>query len=607
MSFFGELKRRNVIRVAIGYSIVAWLVAQVAELALDSFGSPDWVMKTLLLLLAIGLPIAIVFAWAFEMTPEGVKREKDVDRSTSITEQTGRKINVIIISVLVIALGFSVITHRWTGSDGTDTAAVTVPAQNAASSDQSIAVLPFVNMSEDEDNEYFSDGISEELLNVLVRVEGLRVASRTSSFAFKGKDASIPLIAESLGVAHILEGSVRKAGDTVRVTAQLIDARTDKHLWSETYDRKLEDIFAIQDEISAHIVAALKIALGTEEQAVLSSAATPTDNLDAYENYLRGRYLWQRRGAENIGKAIALFQKATEQDATFARAWSSLAGAHITMPTYSNEPSDDHYPRALEYAEKALSIDPSIAEAHAVLGELARTERHWSDAEVHYRHAIANEPKNSTSYLWYAEHLQCTGRIGAALQTALIAYRLDPLHQGTNQVLGEIYESHGDFLNAEKYSRNAVDAGHLGGMIEVTGMRMLDDDFEAALSLSAKTDIAFGQGGDLFVRRTKAYQDSAFRKSYFETLEADPENIVPIFFLRDYANLGRVDDAFSIASDPGAFIGNSRFTLWRHDMSRFRQDPRFTELVVAAGYVDYWNEYGWPPACEQTDGKIVCQ
>jgi TolB-like protein len=262
MSLFGELKRRNVFRVAIAYSVVAWLVAQVAELAMESFGSPDWVMKTLLLLLAIGLPIAIVFAWAFEMTPEGVKREKDVDRTTSITHQTGRKINTIIISVLVIALGFSVVTHRWAGGDGTESPAVDAPTQTTASSDQSIAVLPFVNMSNDADNEYFSDGISEELLNVLVRVEGLRVASRTSSFAFKGKDTSIPNIAESLGVEHVLEGSVRKAGNTVRVTAQLIDARTDTHLWSETYDRKLEDIFAIQDEISGHIVEALKIALG---------------------------------------------------------------------------------------------------------------------------------------------------------------------------------------------------------------------------------------------------------------------------------------------------------------------------------------------------------
>jgi len=605
MSFFGELSRRNVFRVAIAYTVVAWLIAQVAELALDSFGSPEWVIKTLLLLLAIGLPIALIFAWAFELTPEGVKREKDVDRSESITTETGRRIDYIIIGVLVVALGIAVGTHQWT--IGGDNDSVETLAATADDAGQSIAVLPFVNMSDDAGNEYFSDGISEELLNVLVRIEGLRVASRTSSFAFKGKDTSIPDIAQSLGVAHVLEGSVRKAGDTVRVTAQLIDARTDTHLWSDTYDRKLEDIFAIQDEISGHIVEALKIALGAGEQETLVSATAATDNLEAYENYLRGRYLWQRRGTENIRNAIKLFELATEQDPAFARAWSSLAAAHITMPTYSDEPTELHNPVALLNARKALSLDPSIAEALAVLGELAREDRHWSIAEVHYRNAIKHEPKNSTSYLWYAEHLQSTGRIGAALKMAQTAYRLDPLHQGTNQVLGEAYEAHGDYSNTDKYSKNAADAGHLGALIEITNMRILDGDFDAAMQLAAETDLNLERGGDLWVSRVKAYQDPAFRAAYFDAIEADPDNINPIFFLQDYANLGRVDEAFSIAADPAAFVSNSRFALWRHDMSSFRRDPRFIELVRAAGYVDYWNEYGWPPACSETDGKITCQ
>ena len=605
MSLFGELRRRNVFRVAIAYSIVAWLIAQVTELTLDSFGTPEWVMKTILLLLAIGLPIAIIFAWAFELTPEGVRKEKDVDRSESITQKTGRRIDFMIITVLAVALLFAISTHQWTtGIAGTAEDAMEIVETDGA---ESIAVLPFVNMSDDPNNEYFSDGISEELLNVLVRVEGLRVASRTSSFAFKDKDTSIPDIAASLGVDHVLEGSVRKAGDTVRVTAQLIDVRTDSHLWSQTYDRKLEDIFAIQDEISGQIVAALKVALGTGEQPQISSAVELTDNLDAYQNYLHGRYLWQRRGAENIGQAIDLFSKATEQDPTFARAWSSLAGAHITMPTYSAEPLEDHYPQALAYAKKALSIDGTIAEAYAVLGELAREDRHWGAAEKHYRNAIKHEPKNSTSYLWYAEHLQSTGRIDAALQTVLAAYRLDPLHQGTNQVLGEIYESHGDFTNAEKYSTFAGDAGHVGALILVSDMRMLQGDFETALLIAAEIDIGFDQGGNLLVKRVNAYRDAAHRASYFDAIEADPEDISPIFFLADYANLGRIDDAFSIASDPGSFVFNARFLLWRHDMSRFRRDPRFLEIVEVANYVDYWNEYGWPPACAPTGDTIVCQ
>ena len=215
MSLFDELKRRNVFRVAIAYTVTAWLVAQVAELALDSFQAPEWVIKTLLLFLALGLPFAIIFAWAFELTPEGLKREKDVDRTRSITSQTGRRIDFVIMGVLAIALIVAIATHQWTGSIVSDEETSTFTG------DQSIAVLPFENMSDDPDNEYFSDGISEELLNVLVKVEGLRVASRTSSFSFKGKDIGIPEIADNLGVENVLEGSVRKAGNKVRITAQL--------------------------------------------------------------------------------------------------------------------------------------------------------------------------------------------------------------------------------------------------------------------------------------------------------------------------------------------------------------------------------------------------
>ena len=207
MSLLSELERRNVIRVAVAYSVTAWLVAQVAELAFDSFGAPDWVMKTLLFVLAVGLVFAIVFAWAYEITPEGVKREKDVDRSQSITNETGRKLNYTIIGILAAALVFSVVTHRWTTGEIAPALEETVDA--AANVEKSIAVLPFVNMSDDPNNVYFSDGLSEELLNVLVKVEGLRVASRTSTFSFKGTDTPIPEIAEALNVAHVLEGSVR--------------------------------------------------------------------------------------------------------------------------------------------------------------------------------------------------------------------------------------------------------------------------------------------------------------------------------------------------------------------------------------------------------------
>ncbi len=604
MSFFGELSRRNVFRVAIAYSVVAWLIAQVTEMALDSFGTPDWVMKTLLVLLATGLPIAVVFAWAFELTPEGVKREKDVDRTESITSNTGRKINFLIIGVLVVALGISVSTHQWTSGTPEESPAASMAVTEGP--EQSIAVLPFINMSDDADNEYFSDGISEELLNVLVRIDGLRVASRTSSFAFKGKDASIPSIAESLGVAHILEGSVRKSGDTVRITAQLIDARTDTHLWSETYDRKLEDIFAIQDEISSHIVEALKVALGAGGTETAALVQQPTDNLDAYQNYLRGRYLWQRRGEDNIRSAIEAFEKAIELDPQFARAWSSLAAAHTTLPTYSDAPREVHNALATFNAHKALSLDDTIAEAYAVLAEEARTNLRWSEAEELYKKAIASEPKNSTSYLWYGEHLMCVGRTNAALEVGLIAHSLDPLHPGTNQVLGEMYEAAGDYENMEKRSNSAYKLGHYGGLLTIAKQRINEGDFAEALRLMNLVAAEYDVPAELMELRVAAFQNSDQVDVYLEQLDKYSSEFAPIRFLWDYIRLGQLDIAFNIASDPNTFIANRWFDIWESDTRAFRADPRFEALVRNAGFVEYWNEYGWPPACQQIDGKIVC-
>lgn len=255
LGFIEELKRRNVFRVGIAYAVVSWLIIQVVGVALESFGSPPWVMKTLLVVLAAGLPFALIFAWAFELTPEGLKKEKDVDRSVSITHVTGRKLDYTIIGILIVALAyFAYDKFVLTGSENhfpkatQDTSEA--PNQNGSLTPpgKTIAVLPFVNMSSDPEQEFFSDGISEEILNSLSKVKELQVAGRTSSFAFKGKNQDLRMIGETLGVGHILEGSVRKSGDQVRITAQLIQVDNGFHLWSETYDRKLDNVFAIQED-----------------------------------------------------------------------------------------------------------------------------------------------------------------------------------------------------------------------------------------------------------------------------------------------------------------------------------------------------------------------
>ena len=301
MSFVGELKRRNVVRVGIAYAVIGWVLAQIAEFAFENFGAPDWVLKSFVVLILLGLPLALFFAWAFEVTPEGIKREKNVDRSESITPQTGRKLDFLIIGVLAIGLAYfafdkfvldpkrdaDLVTATQTAAmqaaPSTDTAKAQIKTDSTPG-DTSIAVLPFVNMSDDGANEYFSDGLTEELLNLLAKIPELKVAARTSSFQFKGRTGDIESIASQLKVAHRLEGSVRKAGNQVRSTAQLIKADDGYHLWSETYDRTLENIFIVQDEIAAAVVDALKVTLLGEAAPVVKEA-----DPEAYALFLQGR------------------------------------------------------------------------------------------------------------------------------------------------------------------------------------------------------------------------------------------------------------------------------------------------------------------------------
>ncbi len=606
MSFFQELKRRNVFRVAVAYAVVGWLLVEVASVLFPTFEAPTWVMKVFATVIIMGFPLALFFAWAYELTPEGLKKEKDVDRSQSITHETGRKIDYIIIGLLSVALVFFASTHQW-GSEGADDPDIVEAAANGV---KSIAVLPFVNMSDDPGNEYFSDGIAEELLNVLVRVEGLRVASRTSSFSFKGKGISIPNIARELNVNHVLEGSVRKAGNTVRITAQLIDVRTDSHLWSATYDRELEDIFAIQDEISGHIVQALKIALGAGEQESMSHVQKPTENVEAYELYLRGRYFWQRRGEDNIRRAIAMFQQATTLDPQFARAWSSLAAAHITLPTYSDTPIAEQYPLAVTAAQKALTLDDSLAEAYAVLGDMARVDTEWSTAHAHYLRAIASEPKNSTAHLWYGEHLFSVGRVRDALEETLIAYRLDPLHPGTNANLTQIYLWLGDVSNQLKYGIAAWDLGHAFGLYAQAEANMRLGNIDRAIEFVEQFGEQLGnpEGSSELKLFLAAKADVAKRSLYLQAL-TEHESAWPLFIVvPGYAAFDRIDDAYRVVNlARGSIDGIGWIMFWQGDLATFRQDPRFAELVTEYGLVDYWREYGWPDYCQLMGESLSCQ
>src|SRR5881397_3433694 len=325
-NFFSELKRRNVYKVAVAYAVVAWLTIQAASIFLPAFNAPQWAMQIVILILVVGFPIALVFSWAFEITPEGIKRESEIEADESITHHTGRKIVALTIVLAVVATGlliFQFVRARSTSSLSTNASSVT---------NKSIAVLPFDNLSGDPQNAYFSEGVQDEILTRLAKIAELKVISRTSTQRFKSAPNDLRQIAQQLGVANILEGSVQKANDQVRVNVQLINAITDAHLWADTYDRKLTDIFVIESDIAKTIADTLQAKLSRSAEHVLASR--PTENPEAHELYLKGRYFWNRRTGENLKKAADYFQQAIGKDPQYALAYSGLADCHVLLPLY---------------------------------------------------------------------------------------------------------------------------------------------------------------------------------------------------------------------------------------------------------------------------------
>lgn len=442
-SLWLELKRRNVIRMGVLYAVAGWLLLQVADILFGLLDVPGWGLRLVLGLLLLGFPLMLIFSWVYEMTPEGLKRENEVDRTQSITPNTGRKIDRLIIGglifVVIVLIGDRMlmmappqktlqppIPTSAEPADGSQAADTSADAAQA----KSIAVLPFVNMSGDKENEYFSDGLTEELLNLLAKVDELRVSSRTSSFAFKGKDTNIPSVARELKVSHILEGSVRKSGTQVRITAQLIDVETDSHLWSETYDRQLDDIFAIQDEIAEAVVGALKLRLLATGELVVQ--AKREQSTDAYLLYLRGRHIYElgkdTSDPEFVRQAITLFESALEVDPGHALAYAGLADAYGRLSIEDELSMEEGYERSREMAMKALAIDPDLVEALLALADI-QLEYDWDmeAADSSYRRALEIRPSDAEGLRTYGYFLVSDGRFDEAVEYYNKALEVDPL------------------------------------------------------------------------------------------------------------------------------------------------------------------------------------
>src|SRR6266702_2752000 len=362
MNFFAELKRRNVYKVAVAYAVIAWLTIQAASIFLPAFNAPQWAMQIVILIVVVGFPIALAFSWAFEITPEGIKRESEVAADQSITHHTGRKIVALTIVLAVIATGlliFQFVRARSTSSLSRNASSIT---------NKSIAVLPFDNLSGDPQNAYFSEGVQDEILTRLAKIAELKVISRTSTQRFRSAPNDLRQIAQQLGVANILEGSVQKANDQVRVNVQLINALTDAHLWADTYDRKLTDIFAVETEIAKTVADVLQAKLtGSELKAI---AKVPTANSEAYELYLKGRFFWNKRTGPDLRKAIGYFDQAIAKDPSYALAYAGVADAYVLLPSYTAGTPRECYPKAEAAAKKALELDDKLAEAHTSLAQL---------------------------------------------------------------------------------------------------------------------------------------------------------------------------------------------------------------------------------------------
>jgi TolB-like protein len=594
MGLVSELRRRNVFRVAIAYVIIAWLILQVGDTLAPALHLGDWVNTALAFFLILGFPIALVFAWAFEITPEGVKKEKDVDRSQSATHITGRKLDYLIIAVLTVALGYFAFDKFVLVRTATEA----ITDQAVESADNSIAVLAFADLSPEGDQEYFSDGISEELLNVLAKIPGLRVAARTSSFQFKDENRNAIDIGQQLNVGLVLEGSVRKAGLKIRITAQLIDASNGFHLWSETYDRELENVFVVQDEIAAAIVIALKEHLGLEVE--VTPQVVKTVEIEAYEHYLRGKHLWRRRNADDLLRAEKLLEHAVGIDPEYADAWTALSATYSVIPAYLTVDSGQYDEKAMTAARHALELDPMQAEAHAVLSNVYQHVGLWSESVSHIKKAIQLDPQSATAHHWAYFVYISAGRLADAHREIEEAYRLDPLNAAIAASLAWSHSVAGDYDKAITLLETAEELGWGDLALPYIALNhALKGDTERAAELyaglGATRNFAHFDWAPLFL---DALQDNRHADELAETMirtintgEASPRHTYYILAL-----VG--SEVFRTILDRAVPKDNYIWALWHRDASAIRQTPAFRQLVTELKLVEYWRQSNrWPDRC----------
>ncbi|MFZ0915601.1 MAG: tetratricopeptide repeat protein [Candidatus Udaeobacter sp.] len=508
-SFFSELKRRNVYKVAVAYIVAGWALSQGIAQVFPVFDIPNWAIRLIVLLIILGLPIAMILAWMFELTPEGVKRTETADAMPGIAR---RKKHAWIYIVVIGAL-FSIGLFFLGGYMARNS-----HASSNESAAKSIAVLPFDNFSRDPDNAYFAEGMQDEILTRLAKIADLKVISRTSTQHFKSVPENLPQIAKQLGVTNILEGSVQKAKDQVRVNVQLINALTDAHLWAETYDRKLTDIFSVETDIAKTIADTLQARLTGSEQTAISNK--PTENSEAYELYLKGRFFWNKRTGQDLKTACDYFQQAIAADPQYATAYAGLAESYLLIPLFGAGFPQEYFPKAKAAAQRAIELEETSAEAHTALGLLfCFSDANFAESEKEFKRAIALNPNYATAHHWFGNALLVAlGRFDEAISENRRAVELDPLSLIINADLGST------FMMARRYDQ---------AIVQLKRTLTLDNKFGYAL---------WNLGAALYLKGDTAAAIAEYEKA--QPLDDDPQ-IVGLLG-RAYADAGQKDKAMEL-------------------------------------------------------------
>lgn len=565
MNYLSELKRRNVFKVAIAYLALGWVVVQITDIVVPALNLPESLNSIVVYIGIVGFPFALFFTWAFELTPEGMKRTTEVDEEHSIRHSTGQKINYIIIGLMAIAIAFLLYDRRAEPEaeeivlDAPEPASTII--ENAIPVN-SIAVLPFVNMSSDPEQEYFSDGISEEILNVLAQIKDLRVTSRSSSFSFKGQNIDTPTMAKQLGVSKILEGSVRKSGNRIRITAQLIEAETDIHLWSETYDRDLSDIFAVQDEISKAIVEALKTTLNIDVANV--NFAQGTSNIEAHNEYLLGLYFRGIRTRENHTQAKIHFEKATELDPNYAESWARISVLHRELSSEFTQ-LDKIAEQQLDFIKKAESINPDLAEVQLAYGFYYFRQREYTKALSHYERAMELNPNEIDVYTYIAQTHQWINNHIEAHKYLETAVKIDPMSFNVNIALSNSYKRFDQFDKAQ-------------ALLD----RMMLIHKDALLQINAEYWLLFKQGQ--YVETIRKYRDRDDQEKKFVSV-ATATALTTIGLHQEAAQMIAGNHwAYHITEDYDDYIKHARATWPVDGLGGGRASDRARAEIYAGNY-----------------------